>query len=225
MGLWTRLNSHASGRRSGDQLNVYICDRFIIPALTPAQQHDIGHGHLLLDQLTRAYIRQHLNYRFQVFPDGTSALAIERDIRAGWTSPSRRSTSTYHGSRSDRKAGRRFRRRGNRDRPPVRNREPAADLLPARKRVVGVPRSDLGRHRGRRPHEPHRLASTDDPRPQVGFQRGRQQPGCRLSQLAACLQLGPIRPTATHCGNPAKRLPCPSADGQQSRRCAAVRCA
>lgn len=104
MGLWTRLNSHASGRRSGDQFNVYICDRFIIPALTPAQQHDIGHGHLLLDQLTRAYIRQHLNYRFQVFPDGTSALAIERDIRAGWTSPSRRSTSTYHGSRSDRKS-------------------------------------------------------------------------------------------------------------------------
>jgi hypothetical protein len=30
-GLWTRLNSHASGRRSGDQFNIYICDRFIIP--------------------------------------------------------------------------------------------------------------------------------------------------------------------------------------------------
>ena len=29
-GLWTRLNSHASGRRSGDQFNVYICDRFIV---------------------------------------------------------------------------------------------------------------------------------------------------------------------------------------------------
>jgi hypothetical protein len=42
MGLWTRLNSHASGRRSGDQFNIYVCDRFIIPALTPAQQRDIG---------------------------------------------------------------------------------------------------------------------------------------------------------------------------------------
>jgi hypothetical protein len=30
-GLWTRLDSHASGRRSGEQFNVYICDRFIIP--------------------------------------------------------------------------------------------------------------------------------------------------------------------------------------------------
>jgi hypothetical protein len=47
MGLWTRLNSHASGRRSGDQFNIYICDRFIVPALTPGQQHDIGQGQLL----------------------------------------------------------------------------------------------------------------------------------------------------------------------------------
>jgi hypothetical protein len=36
-GLWTRLNSHASGRRSGDQFNLYICDRFIVPVLTPSQ--------------------------------------------------------------------------------------------------------------------------------------------------------------------------------------------
>jgi hypothetical protein len=26
-GLWTRLNSHASGRRSGDQFNLHVCDR------------------------------------------------------------------------------------------------------------------------------------------------------------------------------------------------------
>lgn len=43
-GLWTRLNSHASGRRSGDQFNVYVCDRFIVPVLTPAQQRQIGQG-------------------------------------------------------------------------------------------------------------------------------------------------------------------------------------
>jgi hypothetical protein len=83
MGLWTRLNSHASGRRSGDQFNIYICDRFIIPALTPAQQADIGSGRLLLDQLTRTYIREHLTYRFQVCPDGSAALATERAVRAG----------------------------------------------------------------------------------------------------------------------------------------------
>jgi hypothetical protein len=34
-GLWTRLNAHAAGRRSGDQFCVYVCDRFVVPALTP----------------------------------------------------------------------------------------------------------------------------------------------------------------------------------------------
>ena len=38
-GLWTRLGSHASGRRSGDQFNVYVCDRFVVPGLTTEQQH------------------------------------------------------------------------------------------------------------------------------------------------------------------------------------------
>jgi hypothetical protein len=45
-GLWTRLNSHASGKRSGDQFNVYVCDRFIVPCLTPAQQYQVGQGQL-----------------------------------------------------------------------------------------------------------------------------------------------------------------------------------
>jgi hypothetical protein len=82
-GLWIRLNSHASGRRSGDQFNIYICDRFIVPRLTPDQQRDVGCGRLLLDQLTRFYIREHLTYRFRIYPDGASALAAERAIRAG----------------------------------------------------------------------------------------------------------------------------------------------
>ena len=82
-GLWTRLNSHASGRRSGDQFNVYVCDRFIVPTLTPAQQHQIGHGDLLLDQMTRSYIREHLGYRFAIYADGTKALAVEHAVRGG----------------------------------------------------------------------------------------------------------------------------------------------
>jgi hypothetical protein len=45
-GLWTRLNSHASGRRSGDRFIAYVCDRFIVPCLTPAQQHQVGQGQL-----------------------------------------------------------------------------------------------------------------------------------------------------------------------------------
>jgi hypothetical protein len=82
-GLWTRLNSHASGRRSGDQFNLYICDRFIVPGLTAVQQREIGQGRLLLDQLTRSFIRDHLNYRFAVYGDGAEALAVERAVRAG----------------------------------------------------------------------------------------------------------------------------------------------
>jgi hypothetical protein len=47
--------AHASGRRSGDQFNVYICDRFVIPALVPEQQSKIG---LCLDQLTGHYVHE-----------------------------------------------------------------------------------------------------------------------------------------------------------------------
>jgi hypothetical protein len=43
-----------------DQFNIYVCDRFIIPVLTPDQQRAIGRGILLLDQMTKAFIREHL---------------------------------------------------------------------------------------------------------------------------------------------------------------------
>lgn len=82
-GLWTRLNSHASGRRSGDQFNIYICDRFVVPALTRGQQRRIGQGQLLLDQMTRSYIHLHLTYRFVLCRDGAEALAVERAVREG----------------------------------------------------------------------------------------------------------------------------------------------
>ena len=83
MGLWTRLNSHASGRRSGDQFNIYICDRFIVPVLTPDEQQQIGSGRLLLDQLTKRFIRENLSYRFTVCRNRPEALAAERAIRRG----------------------------------------------------------------------------------------------------------------------------------------------
>jgi hypothetical protein len=82
-GLRSRLNSHASGRRSGDQFNVYVCDRFVVPALTQDQQQAIGSGQLLLDHMTRDFIRQNLTYRYLVCRDGAEALDVERSIRAG----------------------------------------------------------------------------------------------------------------------------------------------
>jgi hypothetical protein len=82
-GLWTRLHSHASGRRSGDQFNIYVRDRFIVPILTPDQQRAIGQGGLLLDQMTKQFIHRHLSYRFVVCKSGAEALAIEREVRTG----------------------------------------------------------------------------------------------------------------------------------------------
>ena len=33
VGVFGRLSSHASGRRSGGQFCIYICDRFVVPEL------------------------------------------------------------------------------------------------------------------------------------------------------------------------------------------------
>jgi hypothetical protein len=82
-GLWTRLNSHASGRRSGDQFCVYICDRFVVPRLSDEQQAQIGDGVLSLDVLTRQYIREHFEYRYVTLPNGKDAFALEREVQRG----------------------------------------------------------------------------------------------------------------------------------------------
>jgi hypothetical protein len=82
-GLWTRLSSHASGWRSGDQFCVYICDRFVVPTLTAEQQSQIGDGVLSLDALTRTYIHDHLAYRYITLPNGKHAFTMERDVQRG----------------------------------------------------------------------------------------------------------------------------------------------
>jgi hypothetical protein len=82
-GLRTRLNAHASGRRSGDQFCVYICDRFVVPALTPSQQHQLGAGSLSLDGLTRQFVHDRLSYRFVVTADGIEAARLEAEVRRG----------------------------------------------------------------------------------------------------------------------------------------------
>jgi hypothetical protein len=82
-GLWTRLNSHASGRRSGDQFCVYVCDRFVVPVLTPAQREELAAGELSLDALTRDYIHDQLSYRFVVSTDSETAFTLERAVQRG----------------------------------------------------------------------------------------------------------------------------------------------
>lgn len=80
-GLFGRLRSHANGRRSGDQFNIYICDRFVIPTLTREQLAAVGAGELSLDALTREFIRQHLAFRYVFTETGDEARKVEAAIR------------------------------------------------------------------------------------------------------------------------------------------------
>ena len=82
-GLFSRLNSHASGRRSGDQFCVYVGDRLVLPTLTPAELRQIGEGQLSFDRRIRDFIHRELAYRFVEVPDGAHAGAVERWARSG----------------------------------------------------------------------------------------------------------------------------------------------
>jgi len=79
-GLWTRLNSRASGRRSGDQFCSYICDRFVVPHLSLQEQAQVADGELALDALTRKLIHDRYEYRFVTTPDGATAFALKREV-------------------------------------------------------------------------------------------------------------------------------------------------
>lgn len=81
-GPWGRLNSHASGRRSGDQFCVYVCDRLVIPSLHNRLE-DLRSGALSLDRETKAYIRQRLGFRWLAVDGPVSAFALEKTIRGG----------------------------------------------------------------------------------------------------------------------------------------------
>jgi hypothetical protein len=80
-GIRSRLASHASGRRSGDQFCVYVFDRLILPTLSREQIDDAARAQLSLDRLTRQLIRQSLSYRFTLLEDAATARAVERQIQ------------------------------------------------------------------------------------------------------------------------------------------------
>jgi hypothetical protein len=62
---------------------VYVCDRFVVPALTPSQQQQLAGGGLSLDDLTRRFIRDRLAYRFVITVDGAEAARLEAEVRRG----------------------------------------------------------------------------------------------------------------------------------------------
>ena len=82
-GLYTRLQSHASGRRSGDQFCVYVADRLVLPTLSQDDIDAIVSGRHQMDVFVRRYIHQNLCYRFVMLPDGAAAYAVETAIKNG----------------------------------------------------------------------------------------------------------------------------------------------
>jgi hypothetical protein len=82
-GLFTRLRSHASGRLSGDQFCVYVANRLVIPSLAQEDLPRFATGELKLDQLTKAFIHEHLAYQYVVLDSSKAAYELESKARRG----------------------------------------------------------------------------------------------------------------------------------------------
>jgi len=82
-GLVTRLQSHASGRLSGDQFCVYVANRLVIPSLRPEQLGLFATGELNLDRLTKAYIHDRFEYQFALVLSSNEAFRLEKQCREG----------------------------------------------------------------------------------------------------------------------------------------------
>lgn len=82
-GLFSRLASHASGRRSGDQFCVYVADRLVLQELSDTQRRLISRGELSLDSLIRSWIHEYLAYRFVEVSCGADAHLLEHRVRVG----------------------------------------------------------------------------------------------------------------------------------------------
>ena len=84
-GIFTRLASHASGVRSGDQFCVYVADRLVLPQLMPSDVERIAAVRHHFDKLVKAFIHENLEYRFAESEDGITAAQWEDALRLdGW---------------------------------------------------------------------------------------------------------------------------------------------
>ena len=87
-GPFGRLASHASGRRSGDQFCVYVCDRLVLPAVQD-RIDDITAGTLSVNRATRNYVRAELGFRMaKASAAGTSSASTARSQPRAAASPS-----------------------------------------------------------------------------------------------------------------------------------------
>ena len=68
-GLADRLNSHASGYRSGDRFNIYIGDLYVLATLTAEDIAGVSAGKIPFDAFIKTFIRAELSYRYIVVPN------------------------------------------------------------------------------------------------------------------------------------------------------------
>jgi hypothetical protein len=73
LGIYTRLKSHASARRSGDQFCAYVADRLVLPSFSLEDVTAIVSGRHQMDAFVRRYIHENLKYRFAMLPDAAAA--------------------------------------------------------------------------------------------------------------------------------------------------------
>lgn len=76
--LQSRLNQHASGRRSGDQFCVYVGDRLVMSKLSIDQMKGVFSGEYSLDDAIKEFVRSQLSYRYIVVADDTTARVLEK---------------------------------------------------------------------------------------------------------------------------------------------------
>jgi hypothetical protein len=81
--LASRLRSHASGRRSGDQFCVYVADHYVLPELSREQIEAIRDSRLSMDTLVREKIHTAFGFRFVVVDDYATAMQVEKAVKGG----------------------------------------------------------------------------------------------------------------------------------------------
>ncbi|ABM04246.1 hypothetical protein Ping_2525 [Psychromonas ingrahamii 37] len=82
-GMVTRLQSHSTGRLSGDQFCVYVANRLVIPSLKQNDLTLFASGELKLDTLTKRYIHNYLEYQYVLVDSSAEAYSIEIKARNG----------------------------------------------------------------------------------------------------------------------------------------------
>jgi hypothetical protein len=81
-GPWGRLKSHSSGRRSGNQFCIYVCDRLVLPGMHN-RLGEVADGQYSLDEATRDFIRENLGFRWVAVADGSVARKLEEQLKRG----------------------------------------------------------------------------------------------------------------------------------------------